>query len=168
MALSIELLNKTHIKSSFECGYPSLNNYIKTQASQDVKRNISVCYVLSDNPDKTVAGYYTLSSHAVSLEALPEDLRKKLPTSYPVVPTAFLGRLAVNKTYQGKRLGEMLLLDALNRCANLAESIGTMAVIVDPIDEKAMGFYKAYGFISLPKSIRLFMSAKTIKTLQGE
>ncbi|NNU33690.1 GNAT family N-acetyltransferase [Mucilaginibacter sp. S1162] len=163
MELTLEILDKTHIRSDFDCGHPSLDNYIKVQASQDVKRNISVCYILSDNPEKVVAGYYTLSSHSIPLEDLPEDLAKKLPKSYKDVPAALLGRLAVSTPYKGNGLGELLLLDALNRCADLADSIGTLAVIVDPIDEKAVSFYKAYGFINLPDSERMFIPIKTVK-----
>jgi len=110
-----------------------------------------------------VAGYYTLSSHSIPMEDLPEDLAKKLPKSYKDVPAALLGRLAVSTQFKGNRLGELLLLDALNRCADLSDSIGTLAVIVDPIDEKAVSFYKAYGFINLPDSERMFIPIKTIK-----
>lgn len=166
MALLIEILDKKHVRNNFECGHPLLDNYIKTQASQDVKRDISVCYVMSEDSGKEVAGYYTLSSHSVPLESLPEDLQNKLPRSYKDIPTALLGRLAVSKTYQGRQIGKILLLDALNRCADLAESIGTLAVIVDPIDEKAVSFYAAFGFINLPDSARMFIPVKTIKASQ--
>jgi GNAT superfamily N-acetyltransferase len=166
MELSIELLDKKHNRSDFECGHSILDNYIKAQASQDVKRNISVCYVMSDYSAKVVAGYYTLSSNSIPLESLPEELRNKLPKSYEDIPTALLGRLAVSKGYQGKQIGKILLLDALNRCAELSDSIGTMAVVVDPIDEKALSFYKAFGFINLPDSERMFITMKSIKALQ--
>lgn len=166
MALLIEILDKKHVRSDFECGHPLLDNYIKTQASQDVKRDISVCYVMSEDSGKVVAGYYTLSSHSVPLESLPEDLQNKLPKSYKDIPTALLGRLAVSKSYQGQQIGKVLLLDALNRCADLAESIGTLAVIVDPIDEKAVSFYEAFGFVNLPDSARMFIPIKTIKASQ--
>ena len=166
MALSIEILNKKHVRGHFECGHPLLHNYIKTQASQDVKRDISVCYVISEHPGQIVAGYYTLSSHSVPLESLPEELQNKLPKSYKDIPTALLGRLAVSKSYQGQKIGKVLLLDALNRCADLAESIGTLAVIVDPIDEKAVSFYEAFGFVNLPDSDRMFIPIKTIKSSQ--
>ena len=95
MELTLEILDKAHIRSDFDCGHPSLDNYIKAQASQDVKRDISVCYVLS-SPEKLVAGYYTLSSHSIPMDDLPEDMAKKLPKSYKDIPAALLGRLAVS------------------------------------------------------------------------
>lgn len=145
-----------------------MDNYIQKQVSQDVKRELAACYVLCDNPDKAVIGYYTLSSHSVNLDELPEDLRHKLPPAYKDIPTALLGRLAVSKAHQGKKLGGYLLIDALNRCAALSESIGTLAVMVDPIDEKAVSFYEAYGFIKLPDSDRMFIPIKTIKASQAK
>ena|ERR1700733_13652668 len=163
MDLLIELFDKTHIKNDFDCGHPSLDNYLKTQAGQDVKRGLSVCYVLTGQPDKTIVGYYTLSSNSVKLEDLPEELRRKLPPSYKSIPTALLGRLAVNKKYQGQKLGLYLLIDALNRCADLSENIGTLAVLVDPIDDKAVSFYRNYGFIDLINSNAMFITIKTIR-----
>lgn len=167
LKLTLEILDKTHIRSDFDCGHPSLNNYIKAQASQDVKRDLSACWVLCGEENKVVAGYYTLSSHSIPMDELPVELTKGLPKGYKEVPTALLGRLAISNEYKGQRLGKFLLLDALHRCADLSDSIGTMAVIVDPIDENAANFYKARGFINLPDSDRMFIPIKTIKALQA-
>ena len=40
-----------------------------------------------------------------------------------------------------------------------------MAVIVDPIDQEAIRFYKKYGFILLPDSGKMFLLMKTIAEL---
>ncbi len=45
MNLKKELLQKKHNRINFDCGIDSLNNYIKFQANQDVKRKLSVCFV---------------------------------------------------------------------------------------------------------------------------
>jgi len=166
MALAIAILEKAHQRSNFDCGRPILDNYIKRLASQDVKRDLAVCYVLCDSPDNTVLGYYTLSSHSIKLEELPEELVKKLPAAYADIPTILLGRLAMGKAHQGKGLGQYLLIQALNQCAGLSERMGILAVMVDPIDEKAASFYKAYGFTALPGSDRMFMTVKTILASQ--
>ena len=167
LKLTLEILDKTHVRSDFDCGHPSLDNYIKTQASQDVKRDLSACWVLCGEQDKVITGYYTLSSHSISMDDLPPDMAKGLPRGYKEVPAALLGRLAVSTAYKRQRLGKFLLLDALHRCADLSDSIGTMAVIVDPIDVIAVSFYTAHGFINLPDSERMFIPVKTIKTLQA-
>ena len=44
MKVQVQLLSKSHIRTGFECGKALLDNYIRTQASQDVKRDLSACY----------------------------------------------------------------------------------------------------------------------------
>jgi hypothetical protein len=63
-------------------------------------------------------------------------------------------------------LGELLLMDALFRSFMVSESQqGSIAVIVDPIDEQATSFYKKYDFIALSDSKRMFLPMATIKEL---
>ena len=64
----------------------------------------------------------------------------------------------------GERLGETLLIDALKRSYYTSKTIGSMAVIVDPIDTQAKNFYLKYGFIELPDSKKMFKSMKTISS----
>lgn len=162
--VTIKHLEKKHNKSEFDCGYNLLNDYIQKQAKQDVSRDLSACYVLIDGED-IVKGYYTLSANSIKRDDFPEQLQKKLPPSYGDLPTVLLGRLAIDNSVKGNRYGEFLLLDALHRCLTISESLGTIAVVVDPIDEKAQKFYTKYGFILLPSSEKMFLPIKTIKGL---
>ena len=81
------------------------------------------------------------------------------------IPTILLGRLALDKSIQGKGLGKILLIDALKRCSGASDFIGAFAVIVDPLDNEAERFYQKYGFIKLPDSGKMFLPMKTIKEL---
>ena len=164
MKLTVKLLEKKFNKNDFHCGYSLLDDYLKKQARQDVDRDLSACVVLVDEAD-TVIGYYTLSANSIKREDFPENLLKKMPSSYSDLPAVLLGRLAIDKSLQGKGYGEILLIDALKRCYEISESLGTIAVIVDPIDEKAQKFYDKYGFILLPTSKKMFLPMKTIKQL---
>ena len=96
---------------------------------------------------------------------LPEQISKKLPASYQSLPATLLGRLARDLKYNGERLGELLLIDALKRSYDASLRIGSIAVVVDPIDEAAQNFYLRYGFIDLPDSGKMFLSMKTIANL---
>jgi predicted GNAT family N-acyltransferase len=164
MKLAIQLLDKKHEKSKFDCGFELLNNYIRQQAKQDVNRDLSACFVLADE-DNIVKGYYTLSANSIKRTDFPDELAKKLPPSYADLPTTLLGRLAVDNSLKGKGYGAILLLDALNRSWKTAASVGTIAVIVDPIDENAQQFYSRYGFLLLPTSGKMILPMKTIKEL---
>ena len=156
MSYATAPLNASHNKGAFNCGKPMLDTYLHSQAKQDVKRKLSACFILADD-DNNVKGYYTLSSAVISRDLLPEDIRKKLPPAYNDLPTTLLGRLAVDGNYQGQKLGELLLMDALKRGLAVSQEVGSMAVIVDPIDEGDVNFYKKFDFILLPDSGKMFL-----------
>lgn len=166
MSLVIEKLNKDHIKSDFDSDNELLNNYIRRQAKQDVNRDLSACYILNDINDKRVLGYYTLSGNSIDRNEFPLELIQKMPPSYVNLPTILLGRLAVDKNEKGKGYGSILLMDALKKCMDISDSLGVLAVIVDPYDEKAVSFYKKYGFILIPSNNKMFIPIKTIHNFQ--
>lgn len=158
-------LHAAHKKDNFDCGIPLLNQYLHTQAKQDVKRKLSACFILADK-DNIVKGYYTLSSTSINRGNLPEQIIKKLPPSYYNLPATLLGRLAVDNKFKGQKIGELLLIDALKKCYESSlTSIGSMCIIVDPINENAVQFYKKYGFVLLPDSGKMFLPMATIGEL---
>ncbi len=160
----IQPLGPHHNRADFSCGVEALDNYLKRQAGQDVKRRVAAAFVLS--PDgRIIAGYYTLSQFLVELDAIPRLIAKRLPR-YPMVPATLIGRLAVSIEFRGQGLGEMLLMDALYRSLTLSEQIASAAVIVDAKNDQARRFYLKYGFVELPGvSGRLFLPMKTIEQL---
>ena len=161
----IELLDKKHHRTDFDCGKELLNDYLKTQAGQDVKRKLSVCFVLAESDTNVIQGYYTLSSNSIPLSSFSEQIQKKLPKSYKSIPTTLLGRLAIDKKYQGNGIGKILLMDALKRSYGISNEIGSFGIIVDPIDDNAKGFYQKYDFIELPDSKKMFIATQTLKEL---
>ena len=160
-----EILNSNHRKQEFSCGKEMLDNYLKKQANQDIKRKLSACFVLNDEETNLLKGYYTLANNSISQNLIPTGFRKKLPKSYISIPTTLLGRLAIDNRFQGKGIGMLLLIDALKRSYEISKSIGSFAVIVDPLDKDAEKFYNKYGFINLPDSGKMFLPMNTIKTL---
>lgn len=155
--------SKTHNRSAFICEEQSLTDYLQRQVSQDIKRSLAACFVVV-NEQSDVIGYYTLTSESLGREALPEEHKKKVPGSYNA-PVTLLGRLARDITQKGTNLGEFLLMDALNRSFQVSNSIGSMAVIVDPKSKHAETFYTKYGFELLPDSGKMFIPMKTLAKL---
>ena len=162
-----EDIKPSHHREDFDCGKEPLDNYLKHQVNQDVRRKLAVCFVLTQTEDKRekVKGYYTLSSASISRELIPDRFQKKFPKSYASIPTTLIGRLARDKRFKGKRVGEFLLLDALFKCHESAKTVASFAVIVDPIDAEARTFYEKYGFDHLPDSERMFLPMKTVNQL---
>ncbi|MDD4192846.1 MAG: GNAT family N-acetyltransferase [Mangrovibacterium sp.] len=165
MNLKISLLESSHNRTGFNCGKELLDHYIKQQAGQDVRRKLSVCFVLS-NEDREVKGYYTLSNSSIPRHEIPEKFLRRLPGSYANIPVTLLGRLAVDRSVSGKGVGEYLLMDALSESYRVSKyTIGSMAIIVDPIDDQAVSFYEKYGFIRLPGNGKMFLPMNAVSKI---
>jgi predicted GNAT family N-acyltransferase len=164
MVLKIEPLDsRRHIRSDFCCGRDSLDNYIRKQASQDIKRRIATAFVLIDEPETSVLAYYTLSAYTVDVSVLNEDLAKRLPR-YPLLPATLLGRLAVDNSHKGKRFGELMLIDALHKSLDSTAQVASLAVVAEALDEKALGFYIKYSFQQFRQEpLKLYLSMKSIE-----
>jgi predicted N-acetyltransferase YhbS len=87
---------------------------------------------------------------------------KKLPRQ--PVPVILLARLAVDRSVQGQRLREKLLVGAMKRSVELSRSIGAHAIEVDAIEPEARSFYERYGFVTLPgEELHLYLPIQTIQ-----
>lgn len=164
MSVKIDLLNSSLNKKGFKCGKEMLDNYLHMQASQDVKRKLCVVFVMFE--DTTIKGYYTLSSASIPAELMPEGVKKMMPGSYEALPVTLLGRLAIDDKFKGQGLGGIILLDALKRSYQIASlSLGSIGVVVDPLDNEALAFYEKFGFIILPDSGKMFLPMADIARL---
>jgi GNAT superfamily N-acetyltransferase len=160
--LRVEPLGSHHDRSGFESGVEPLDRYLRSQASQDARKNMAAPFVLMLR-DGTIAGYYTLSSTSVKLGELPDQTARKLP-KYPLVPATLLGRLAVDRRQQGKGFGRFLLADALYRAVR--SEIASFAVIVDAKDENARRFYERESFLPFSEQpMKLFRPMADIRRL---
>jgi GNAT superfamily N-acetyltransferase len=165
----IEPLRNDHDRSDFSCGNASLDRYLKEQAGQDFRRGCATSFVLAPKRgDISILGYYTLSSYGIDVGELPVEVAKKLPR-YPLIPATMLGRLGVDRRYQGQGVGEFLLMDALHRALTQSGEIAAAAVVVDAIDADAAKFYKHFGFVPFPAIAgRLFLPRKAIAGIFGK
>ena len=155
---------KLHNRSDFSCGEPSLDDYLKRRASQDVKKQAAVVHVLSTTDDSSaILGYYTLTASSILSNDVPKALQKRLPR-YDHVGVTLMGRLAIDETCKGQGLGGILLMDALNRALRASAEVASFAVVVDALHEQAKAFYLHYGFSSFEEHpLKLFMPMKTIE-----
>ncbi|TPO13074.1 GNAT family N-acetyltransferase [Mesorhizobium sp. B1-1-5] len=161
-SLRVEVLGSQHDRNSFECGVEPLDRYLRMQAGQDARKNIAAPFVLV-MPDGAIAGYYTLSSTAVSVGEWPVETVRKLPR-YPLIPATLLGRLAVDRRQQGRGYGRYLLADALLR--SLRSEIAAFAVIVNAKDGNARRFYQRESFLPFPdQPMKLFRPMADIAEL---
>lgn len=160
--IRVQILSRDHDRNRFTCGVSSLDRYLKTQATQDLRRKANAVFVMvrTDEPVRIV-GYFTLCAFAVEQGEVPEAAQKYLP-KYPLVSATLIGRLAVDSSEQGLGLGRKLLASALQKAYENADVVGSSMVVVDAIDERAAKFYSAHGFFRLPESMRLVMPMRAI------
>lgn len=151
-----------HDRQGFDCGHAALNDWLRQVARQHQDKGLSKTFVavLDDEPDR-ICGYYALTLAELENRHLPDAWRKKLPRRIPGVR---LGRLAVDSQYQGKGLGELLLVDALTRAQRIYTEAGGIGLFVDAIDEQAAGYYRRFGFQPAPDNpLLLFLPASVAK-----
>jgi GNAT superfamily N-acetyltransferase len=90
------------------------------------------------------------------LSLAPDKIRRAdLPRSIgrgdpDEIPAILIGKLAVHDVLQGQGLGRQLLVDALSRAVSAVEVVSGRYIVAEAIDERAVAFYRGYGFRQLP------------------
>lgn len=152
-------LTGCHDRQVFDCGRRELNDRLRQITRQHQEKGLSRTFVAvrEEYPDH-ICGYCALTLAELENRHLPEVWRKKLPRRIPGVR---LARLAVDKPYQGKGLGELLLVDVLTRSQRIHTQAGGIGLFVDAIDERAAGYYRRFGFDATPDNpLLLFLLAQ--------
>jgi ribosomal protein S18 acetylase RimI-like enzyme len=159
-------LAASHERASFDCGKEQLNIYLKQYARQNHDRGISKTFVaLPTASSSTIAGFYSTCAASITFTAFPAS-EKRLPR-YPI-PVMRIAQLAVDRQFQGLRLGEELLMEALQRAILVHDATGIYAIVVDAIDESACHCYERYEFQALSDSPHsLFLSMERVLGLLG-
>ena len=140
----------------FACGVDSLDDWLKGRAYPNQVNGASRTYVVTEG--KRVVGYYCLASGALELSDTPTSIRRNMPDP---VPVAILGRLAVDKSSQGRGLGAALLQDAVVRTAQAGGILGIRGLLVHALSIEAKAFYEHHGFVASPaQPMTLILSLK--------
>jgi predicted N-acetyltransferase YhbS len=141
-----ESLSARHRLESFDCGKPSLNEWLLRHARQAQASGSAKTFVVADG--ECVLGYFSLTVGQVDALEVAERIGKGMG-KYPI-PVVLLARLAVSKQAQGQGIGIGLLQDAIRRTLAIAEHAGVRAMLTHPIDQAAADFYARFGFIASP------------------
>lgn len=139
-------LEAGHVLDGFDCGKPSLDDWLVRHARQAQASGSARTYVVCDGP--RVAAYYSLTVGQIDTLDAPDRIRKGMG-AYPI-PVVILARMAVSRQDQGRGIGAGLLQDAIRRTLVIAEQAGVRALLTHPIDEEASRFYLRFGFEASP------------------
>jgi GNAT superfamily N-acetyltransferase len=139
-----------HDVSRFSCGNPALDEYVRNTVARDEAQHTAATYVLIDTAAPSmphrVFGYYTLNSFSIPRRQARRRDRDRHLGSYDPVPAVLIGRLALDRDFQGRGLGSALLTSALTQILTIREGLGIAVAVVHAIDDTAAAFYEHQGF----------------------
>jgi GNAT superfamily N-acetyltransferase len=166
--LRIESLSRQHDREGFDCGNPNLNDYLRHTARQHTDKGLSRTEVLvDDEAPEEILVYVTMSLAEIITDTLPPRYAKKYPAKAYGVK---LARLAVARSRQRHGLGALMMVHAMRRALQVADSAGIIGLFVDAKDEAASRYYRRFGFIALPDDpSKLFLPLATLRqALSGQ
>ena len=167
MRLRFSLLSEESGKAdrqSFSCGTPELDAYLHRQAGQDMACGFATAVLARTEYDlSSILGYYAFSAASIPIVSLPNQSAGKMPR-YRNVPAILLGRLAVAFSVQSRRIGSLLLFDALGRAC--ASKLAWAVFMVDAKNERAVAFYEKFGFMRFQHALHsLWITRKQAENL---
>jgi GNAT superfamily N-acetyltransferase len=160
----IEPISRGHDRKGFDCGDEEVTRFLREQALQDHVKNLSRTMVLVNEQGEAgrIIGYHTLVMAQVKQAEVPDDR----PVIKRAIPVILLGQLGVDKEFQGRGLGEMLLMDAQARVDEVSRRAGVRAMMLDARNERLARWYEQHDFIRFPGQFRMFKSIEAIRALK--
>lgn len=157
--MEIVAFDRKFDRSSFSCGNPDLDDWLRTQAGQQERANNTRTFLAVDV--LKVVGYYATTTYRIGLDeaaAMYGAGRRAYP-----IPAVLLARLAVDTGSQGAGAGSRLLLHALRQIAAASRHVGFEVVVVHAINSDAVTFYAQRGFIRFEDhDLHLFLPVKNL------
>lgn len=153
-----EPLSAAHDVTAFGNGkHKSLDDWLRERARTSEGLSARAYVACDGAAPERVVGYCAIATAMEQRAALPSaKLRRGMPDQ---VPLLLIGRLAVDKGFQGIGLGRSLLADALRRCRAASAIAGARGVVAHAIDDNAVRFYEKHGFVRSPLGERVMLMA---------
>jgi len=157
-----EPLKASHPLEGFDCGVPSLNDWLHRNASQAAAANSAKTFVVNDQQQERIVAYHALAAASVGHQEATRRAAGGMP-KHPI-PAVLLARLAVDSSVQHRGLGAWLLRDAMLRTLTAAEEMAVRVLLVHAINDDAQAFYLRHGFEPSPTDpLNLQMLTKDIR-----
>ncbi len=154
-------LSEAHETSGFDCGVAALDGWLARRALENQNEGASRTYVVCDG--RKIAGYYALAVGSITRSQATGTMRRNMPEPIPVM---VLGRLAVDRSWQGKGLGADMLGDAVRRTHQAAQIAGIRGMVLEALSEDAVRFYERWGFVRSPElPMKLMARMKDLQRL---
>jgi GNAT superfamily N-acetyltransferase len=141
------LLTQAHDAADFDSGELVLDDWLRRRAWQNLQSAASRTYVVCPQGSQRIVGYFALSMGQILAQEATGAMRRNMPRWIPAV---ILGRLAIDRGWQGRGIGRALLADAVRRSLRASAEVSARLVIVHAISPAAEAFYRHHGFTRLP------------------
>ncbi len=142
-----EPIGQDHETFDFDCGEPSLDEWLRKRALSNLMLGASRTYVVCEFGSRRVRGYYALSMGQIANADATGPMRRSMPSHIPAV---VMGRIAIDRRAQGSGLGAFLLADAVERASDAAKQVSARLFLVHALSPEAEAFYLRHGFTRLP------------------
>ncbi len=160
------LLTEGHDGTAFDSGEPVLDEWLRRRAWNNLLTAASRTYVVCPTGSFRVVGYFALSMGQILAHEASGSMRRNMPK---FIPAVVLGRLAIDRAWQGKGLGRALLADAIQRSLRASAEVSARLVIVHAISPAAEAFYLHHGFTRLPVETPTFaLDLVKLRKVAGE
>jgi GNAT superfamily N-acetyltransferase len=140
-----ESIEKRHLLDAFTSREDVLDSWLKKRVLKNHVENASRTFVVHD--DNRVIAYYYLAVGSVESSKAPGEIKRNMPNPIPVM---VLGKLAVDRRYEGFGIARGLLKDVTLRTFNVSQHTGVRSLLVHALSKSARHFYKRFGFIHSP------------------
>lgn len=135
----------------FDCGEADLNDFLLTDAKDYASQLLAVTYLIESRGG--VAAYFALSNDRISLSDSDKATWRRIKRAFPHrkhrndYPAVKIGRLAVDRKYQGQQIGTSIL-DFVKKTFITNNRTGCCFITVDAVPD-AVRFYENNGFLLL-------------------
>jgi GNAT superfamily N-acetyltransferase len=124
-----------------------LDDWLRQRAWSNLQAAASRTYVVCPTGAKSIISYSALSMGQILAQDVTGSMRRNMPK---FIPAVMLGRLAIDRAWQGKGLGGALLADVIARAQRASSEVSARLVIVHAISPAAEAFYFHHGLTRLP------------------
>ena len=148
-------LNEEINSFNFSCGDDDLDDFFHNHALLYSKEHLGKTYVFVDNDTSEIVAFFTVSNDSIKTTFIPKNSTNRVQRKIPglkhlrTYPAVLIGRLGVNKSFQGKglKIGRQVVnfiklwfLDDNNKT-------GCRFLVVDAYNKpEVLSFYEQNGF----------------------
>lgn len=147
----LEQLASHHSVAEFTSGDDAIDAFLRTSKFAEQAMGLSSVTVAVDSnaTNDAIIGFFTLSPLSIRID--PRVLVALGVTSVPYASIAsiggyLLGRLGVDRRYQGRGIGQALVAVAIAQARHGCGDTGGVFLAVNPTDASLVGWYERLGF----------------------